>query len=153
MNLTSSGPWVKWLYIGGFLVAQWIKDPALPLQQLGLLLLWRRFNPWPRNFCMPQCSQKNKNKNKNKTKQNKKITLNWFYYISKLNDTPIRGHDQKSPTTKRQSGWHSISGNPCLYPRTLVHMPPHHYPHSSPQCPCSLKRISLTTEVRRWFAN
>ena len=32
------------------LVAQWLKDPALPLlQQLGLLL-WRGFDPWPRSF-------------------------------------------------------------------------------------------------------
>ena len=33
------------------LVAQWVKDLVLSLQQLGLLL-WHRFDPWPRNFCM-----------------------------------------------------------------------------------------------------
>ena len=30
-------------------MAQWVKDPALPLQQLGSLLL-HRFNPWPREL-------------------------------------------------------------------------------------------------------
>ena len=32
-------------------MAQWVKDLALSLQQLGLLL-WPRFDPWPRNFHM-----------------------------------------------------------------------------------------------------
>ena len=30
---------------------QWVKDLVLLLQWLGLLL-WCRFDPWPRNFCM-----------------------------------------------------------------------------------------------------
>ena len=30
-------------------MAQWVKDPALPLQQLGSLML-HRFNPWPREL-------------------------------------------------------------------------------------------------------
>ena len=34
-------------------MAQWVRDPALSLKQLGLLL-WHGFNPWPRN------SEKNK---------------------------------------------------------------------------------------------
>ena len=34
-------------------MVQWVKDPALSLQQLGLLL-WREFDPWPGNFQMPQ---------------------------------------------------------------------------------------------------
>ena len=34
-------------------VVQRVKDPVLSLQQLGLLL-WRRFNLWPRNFGLPQ---------------------------------------------------------------------------------------------------
>ena len=33
-------------------VAQWVKDPALSLQQLGLLL-WCRFDLWPRSFHVP----------------------------------------------------------------------------------------------------
>ena len=32
-------------------VAQQVKDPALSLQQLELLL-WRRFDPWPSDFHM-----------------------------------------------------------------------------------------------------
>ena len=34
-------------------VAQWVKDPALSLQQLKSLL-WYRFSPWPGNFLMRQ---------------------------------------------------------------------------------------------------
>ena len=30
---------------------QWVKDGGLSLQQLGLLL-WCRFEPWPKNFDM-----------------------------------------------------------------------------------------------------
>ena len=42
-------------------MAQWVKDPALSLQRLGLLL-WCRFNPWPRNFCTLQVQPKKKKK-------------------------------------------------------------------------------------------
>ena len=35
------------------LVVQWVKDPALPLKRLGLLL-WHMFHLWPRNFHMPR---------------------------------------------------------------------------------------------------
>ena len=31
---------------------QWVKDPVSSLWCLGLLL-WHRFDPWPRNFCRP----------------------------------------------------------------------------------------------------
>ena len=42
-----------------FSVAQLVKDLALSL--LGLvLLLWHRFNLWPRNFCMPRAQPKRK---------------------------------------------------------------------------------------------
>ena len=40
-------------------MAQWVKDPALSLQQLGLLL-WHGFDPWPGNFRMPQVRPKKK---------------------------------------------------------------------------------------------
>ena len=36
---------------GSCLVAQWLKDLALSLQQL-VSLLWHRFDPWPRKFHM-----------------------------------------------------------------------------------------------------
>ena len=39
------------------LVVQQVKDQALPLLQL-LLLLWHGFDPWPENFHMPWQSQK-----------------------------------------------------------------------------------------------
>ena len=45
------------------LVAQWAKDPALSLQQLGSLP-WCRFNPWPRKFHMLQEQPKEKKKDK-----------------------------------------------------------------------------------------
>ena len=38
-------------------MVQQVEDPALSLQQLGSLL-WRKFNPWPRNFHMPRQGQK-----------------------------------------------------------------------------------------------
>ena len=47
--------------IGSSLVAQQVKEPALSLLRLGLLL-WHRFNHWPRNFYMLWCGQKNLHK-------------------------------------------------------------------------------------------
>ena len=38
-------------------MVQQVRDPALSLQQLGLLL-WRGFGPWPGNFHMPWVWQK-----------------------------------------------------------------------------------------------
>ena len=43
--------------VGRSLVAQWVKDPVL-LQLWHRLEPQNRFNPWPRNFYMPGCSQK-----------------------------------------------------------------------------------------------
>ena len=40
-------------------VAQQVKDPALSLQRLGLLL-WRGFDPWPGKFHVPWVQQKKK---------------------------------------------------------------------------------------------
>lgn len=37
-------------------MAQWVKDAALSLQRLGLLL-WLGFSPWPRNLHVPGVSQ------------------------------------------------------------------------------------------------
>ena len=41
-------------------VAQWVKDLMLSLQSL----LCCRFDPWPRNVCMPQVRPKKKKKKK-----------------------------------------------------------------------------------------
>ena len=38
-------------------MAQWVRDPALSLQGLGLLL-WYRFDPWPGNLYMLQVQPK-----------------------------------------------------------------------------------------------
>ena len=40
-------------------MAQLVKDPALSLLWLGLLLC-HVFDPWPWNFCMPQAPPKHK---------------------------------------------------------------------------------------------
>ena len=50
-----------------FLMGLAVKDPALFLLWLWSLL-WFGFDPWPKNFCMPQCGQKQTNKQKQKTK-------------------------------------------------------------------------------------
>ena len=44
-------------------MVQWVKEPVLSLLWLGSLL-WCRFSPWPRNFCMPWVWQKKKKKKK-----------------------------------------------------------------------------------------
>ena len=43
--------------MGSSLVAQWVKNLALSLHQMGLLL-WHGFNPWPRNFHSKLAPQK-----------------------------------------------------------------------------------------------
>lgn len=44
---------------GSSLVAQWIEDPVLSLQQAWVVAVaW--FTPWPRNFHMPRAQPKNK---------------------------------------------------------------------------------------------
>ena len=42
-------------------MAQQLKDSTLSLLWLGLLL-WREFDPWPGNFCMPHVQPKKKEK-------------------------------------------------------------------------------------------
>ena len=57
---------------GSSLVAQWVKDLVLSLQQLRSLL-WCGFHPWPRNFCMLWVQPKKQtNKQTNKQKKTKK---------------------------------------------------------------------------------
>ena len=48
---------------GCSLVAQRVKDPVLPLQQLKCLL-WHGFDPWPGNFRMPWVGQKRRRRGK-----------------------------------------------------------------------------------------
>lgn len=57
---------------GSSLVAQWVKDLALSLQQLGSLLR-DEFSPWPRNFCMPWAQPKKKSMIWNQTDPDSKI--------------------------------------------------------------------------------
>ena len=45
--------------MGSSLAAQRVKDLVLPLLWLWSLL-WHDFNPWPRNFHMPQAQPKKK---------------------------------------------------------------------------------------------
>ena len=49
---------------GNSLVAQQVKDPALSLLQLRLLL-WHRFNPWSRKFHMQPRKKKEKKERSN----------------------------------------------------------------------------------------
>ena len=55
------------------LMMQRVKDSALSLQLLGLLL-WHRFHPWPRNFHMLQEQQQKTTKKKKKTQKKRKET-------------------------------------------------------------------------------
>ena len=51
----------KWKKNWSSLVIQRVKDPALSLLWIRLLL-WHKFSPWPRNFCMPWVQLKKKKK-------------------------------------------------------------------------------------------
>ena len=59
-------------------VVQWVKDLALSLQQLWSLL-WHKFDPWPKNFHMPQVQAKTK---QNKTRKRKKRCLIDFNFVT-----------------------------------------------------------------------
>jgi len=67
------------------LVVHWVKDPALSL-------LWHRFNPCPRNFCMPLGGQKKK-----KERERERIT-----------EKPSTAHllviKRRSPVTSNMTG-------------------------------------------------
>ena len=64
------------------LVMQLVKDPALSLLWVGLLL-WCRFSPWPGNLCMPLVQGKKREKKfdwintklKRKWKKHRKINI------------------------------------------------------------------------------
>ena len=48
-------------------VAQWVKDPVLPQQQL-------RFNPWPSNFHMPKAAKKRERETMNLLQNRNRLT-------------------------------------------------------------------------------
>ena len=50
--------------------AQWVKDTALSLLQLGSLL-WHGFSPWPGNFHMPWAWPKKKKRRRRKKEKEK----------------------------------------------------------------------------------
>ena len=63
-------------------MAQQVKDPPLSLQQLGSLL-WRMFDPWPRNFCVPWAwPKKKKQKQKQQTMKTSSERLNCLSEIT-----------------------------------------------------------------------
>ena len=64
-------------------MAQPVKDPALSLQWLGSLL-WLKFEPWPRNFHMPQATQKKKKNTVNKRLEDGCLLLNKYNPQNKI---------------------------------------------------------------------
>ena len=55
-----SSPWKT--HLSEFPCGQWVNDPVLLLQWLGLLL-WLGFDPWPRNFHIPWAWPKKEKEN------------------------------------------------------------------------------------------
>ena len=103
-------PW-KWrlrseTYSMSSLGAQWVKDLALSLQWLWLLL-WCGFNPWSRNFLMPQVKKKKKKKiwdifwmrgKSNHTAGHLKVGKQAFWYLDW--DKGCRSHSPGSAWVK-----------------------------------------------------
>ena len=65
------------------LMAKWVKDLMLSLQQLGLLL-WHGFDPWPVNFHMPQTwpGKRKEKKRKEKAKPSQTKTCTWKFPVT-----------------------------------------------------------------------
>ena len=63
---------------------------GLAVKDSALSLLWHRFNPWPRNFCMPQTGLENKTKQK--SPQNKKQCSGKFWLFPKQFVTPFSNY-------------------------------------------------------------
>ena len=94
-------------------MAQWVKDPALSLQQLRQLL-WHRFDPWPRNFHMPQVQPKANKKPTHPTQENPEYTpqllrytmsaiLSKFSRYMKLETVQINSHNGKCDSYLRNT--------------------------------------------------
>ena len=56
-------------------MAKWVKDLALSLQQLRLLL-WHRFDPWPRKLSHVASTAKKRKKRKRKLS----IRISYLYF-------------------------------------------------------------------------
>ena len=80
-------------------MAQWVKDSALSLLQLWLLL-WRGFHPWPRDFCMPPPQPKGKNKKQ----KCKRIMYYCHCPLIRLGEGKAAGDQSVSPQPRRRGG-------------------------------------------------
>lgn len=74
-------------FLGGSLVAKWVKDLALSLLWLGLLL-WHRIDRWPGNVCMLCVWPK-----QNKTKQKNDLSIQTDDKHSKGRCAPLMSFD------------------------------------------------------------
>ena len=86
---------------------QWVKDPVLPwFWYRSQLWLW--FDPWPRNFHMPQVRP---------LKKKKKNTLHFYHLFSTLLIFPV------SPivSTYRQQNWPHTSVSSTCFPSRELH--------------------------------
>ena len=62
-----------------------VKDSALSL-------LWLRFHPWPKNFCMPQAQPKQTNNNNNKQNRKKRTYSLFFLLLPYIPSPPHQPH-------------------------------------------------------------
>ena len=81
--------WLRW----SSQMAQWVKDLALSLLWLWLLL-WGRFNPWPGNFYMPWAWPKKKKELNGKF-------LSLFFFFKGWLTVLRQGHITKMKTAAR----------------------------------------------------
>lgn len=97
------------------LVAQGLKDRALSLLQLRLLLLWRGLDPWPETPPCPECSQKEKKEKESKKgrkegktegrrkeRERKKETLN-VYCIPSISEFDVPNSDVQSTLERKRT--------------------------------------------------
>ena len=82
---------------------QRIKDPALSL-------LWHRFDPWPRNFLMPQVWSK-------KTTQNTQLPAQAWRLPSPRESLPVHGQTCSAPSPVVPCRWGSgaLAGSSWLW--------------------------------------
>ena len=81
-------------------MVQWVND-------LASSLLWRRFNPWPRNVCMPRVQPTKKKRKKN---AKKKGLIERTHELSGwLHIFPRVSFGEPSPPEWEASGLHLLS--------------------------------------------